>query len=113
MAKYFGPIGYVETVEMRPGVWDDQVTERNYRGDVLRNTRRYETGDRVNDNLNVDNQISIVSDPYAYQHFFAMKYIKWMGAYWKITNVEVQRPRLLLSIGGVYNGPKVDAAYTP
>ena len=81
------------------------TTERDYRGDVLRNTRKWENGEHLNDDLNVNNQISIVADAYANENFFAMRYISWMGAYWKITNVEVQRPRLILTIGGVYNKP--------
>lgn len=110
MAKFFGPVGYVETdVEIRPGVWGDRVVERNHYGDVLRNTRRWESGENVNDNLVINNQISIVADDYANENLFAMKYIRWMGAVWKITNVEIQRPRLLLTIGGVYNGTTASA----
>lgn len=105
MAKFYGEVGYAETSETAPGVWTDVVTERNYFGDVLKNTRRLEAGEGLNDNLTINNMVSIVADPFAYQHFHAMRYVKWMGALWKVTNVEVQRPRLLLTIGGVYNGP--------
>jgi len=105
MAKFFGSIGYAETTETAPGVWTENVTERNYFGDVLKNTRRLEAGENLNDNLAINNIISIVADPFAYQHFHAVRYVKWMGVSWKITNVEVQRPRLILTIGGVYNGP--------
>lgn len=105
MAKYYGMVGYAETVETRPGIWEEVITERPYYGDVIRNIRRLETGESVNDNVVINNSISIVADPYAYQHFLAMRYVKWMGANWKVTNVEVQSPRLLLTIGGVYNGP--------
>lgn len=104
MAKFFGKVGYVETVETRPGVWsDDQVTERDYYGDVIRNTRRLETSDKVNDDINIGNSISIVADPFAYQNFHSMRYVVFMGSKWKITTVEVQYPRLLLTLGGVYN----------
>lgn len=109
MAKFYDVIGYAEAREgtgEREGVMEDVITERRYFGDVLRNTRRYEAGNDILDNLRINNQISIVADAYAYEHFFAMKYVRWMGTYWVITNVEVQRPRLLLTIGGVYNGPK-------
>ena len=104
MAKFFGKVGYVENKITAPGVTSEVPTEYSYYGDVLRNTRRYEAGEHLNDNLNINNMISIVADAYAYDHFFAMRYIQWMGAYWEITNVEVQRPRLILTIGGVYNG---------
>lgn len=106
MGKFFGVVGYVETKETAPGVWTDVVTEHQYYGDVLRNVRRLENGENLNDNINVNNSISIVADAYAERNFFAIKYVEWMGALWKVTNVEVQRPRLILTIGGVYNGPK-------
>ena len=104
MAKFYGEIGYAETVETTPGVWIEFITERNYSGDVIRNTRRWQTGENLNDDLIINNLFSIVADPFAYQNFHAMRYIKWMGASWKITNVEVQRPRLILTIGGAYHG---------
>ena len=104
MAKFSGIIGFVETPETSPGVYTEKVTNRNYFGDVVRNTRRWEAGQNLNDDLNVNNTISIVADAYASQNFHTMRYIQWMGAYWKITNVEVQRPRLILTIGGVYSG---------
>lgn len=105
MAKFYGQLGYAETLETSPGVWKETITERNYAGDVLRNTRKLEAGESINDNVVVNNSLSIVADPYAYQHFFAIRYVRWMGTLWKVTNVEVQSPRLLLTIGGVYNGP--------
>lgn len=103
MAKFYGIIGYGETKEMKPGVWEEEITERNYYGDVLQFGRRWESGEHLNDDLNVSNKISIVADPFAYQNFHAIRYIVWMGSKWKISNVEVQYPRLILSIGGVYN----------
>ena len=105
MAKYSGKIGYIETVETAPGVWTEEVTEKPVYGDVTRNTRRWaSSSEQLNDNLNIDNQISIVANPYAMQNFHVMRYIWFMGTKWKINNVEVQYPRLILSIGGVYNG---------
>lgn len=103
MSKYYGAIGYAKTIETSPGVWEETIIEKNYKGDVLRNTRRYESADKLNDNININNQISILADSYAYENFFSMRYITWFGSKWKITNIEVQRPRLLLTIGGVYN----------
>lgn len=103
MSKWYGVIGYSETVETIPGVWDEQITEKSYYGDLIRNTRRLQSSDKVNDDINVMNEISILADPYANQNFYSMKYVELMGVKWKITNVEVQYPRLLLSIGGVYN----------
>ena len=104
MAKYYGVIGYAETVETAPGVYEEQITERNYYGELVRNTRRLQTSDQVNDNINIANEISVIADPFATQNFHAMRYVEFMGAKWKITNVEVRYPRLILTIGGLYNG---------
>ena len=106
MAKYYGVIGYAETVETAPGVWEEQITERNYYGELVRNTSRFQVSDQVNDNVNIANEISVIADPFATQNFHAMRYVEFMGAKWKITNVEVRYPRLILTIGGVYNGDK-------
>ena len=103
MAKYYGAIGYVETVETKPGVWKEQITERMYSGDLLRNTSKFHSADKLNDDINVSNEISIVADPYANQNFHLMRYVEFMGTKWKISNVEVQYPRLRLTIGCVYN----------
>lgn len=103
MAKWFGKIGYAETKETKPGVWSNEITEREYYGDSIRNTRLLQSSNYVNPNIVVANQISIVSDPYAYQNFHSMRYIEFMGTKWTISNVEDQYPRLLLTIGGVYN----------
>ena len=108
MAKFYGEIGYGESVETEPGKWEDVITEFHYYGDVVRNTRQLQDSDNsVNANIAVQNSISIVADAYANEHFFAIRYIKWAGAYWIVSDVEVQRPRLLLRLGGVYNGPKL------
>ena len=104
MAKFYGAIGYAKTVETMPGVWAEQITERDYYGDVIRNSRRLQSSDKVNDDINISNQISIVADPYAINNFHSMRYAKFMGAKWKISDVEVQYPRLLLTLGGLYNG---------
>lgn len=104
MSKFYGVVGYIESVEIRPGVWKEQVTERNYYGEVIRNTRRLQSTENLNDDINISNEISIVADPYALNHFHSIRYVQLMGAKWKATNVEVQPPRLLISLGGVYNG---------
>lgn len=102
MAKFYGVIGYAETVETKPGVWEEQIIERSYRGDMNRHSRRLEPGEAINDDINVYNEFSIVADPYAIGHIHAMRYIKYQGAAWKISNVSVQYPRLLLTSGGLY-----------
>lgn len=103
MAKFCGVIGYAVTSDTVPGVWIPEITERRHFGDVLQFHTRWKNGEYLNDDLDVNNKISIVADPFAYEHFHSMKYVEWMGAKWKVTNVEVLYPRLILTIGGVYN----------
>ena len=103
MAKFCGIIGYVITRETEPGIYVEEIVENEYYGDVIRNTRRLREAAKVNDDINISNQISIVADPFANNNFHAMRYIMFMGAKWKIIEVEVQYPRLILSIGGLYN----------
>lgn len=104
MAKFYGKIGYGVTSEIRPGVWDETITERPYYGDVNKLSRRLESSDKVIDDITISNEISILADPFAYENFHTMKYVEYMGAKWKINKVEVKFPRLTLVTGGVYNG---------
>lgn len=104
MAKFYGKIGYANTVETKPGVYEEQIVERSYYGDLIRNTRRLQSADQVNDDINISNEISVVADPYATNNFHTMRYAVFMGTKWKISNVEVSYPRLILTLGGVYNG---------
>lgn len=113
MAKFFGKIGYGEAQETAPGVWEDVIVEYDYYGDVIRNTRKLSEGEYLNNDLSVGNSISIVADAYANEHFFAIRYIQWAGALWTVSDVEVQSPRLLLRLGGVYNGPTAPAPVSP
>lgn len=103
MAKWFGKIGFAETKETKPGVWEEIITVREYYGDVTRNTRRFQSSENLNDNIVVSNDISIVADPYAIQNFHSIRYIEFMGAKWKINNAEVSYPRLILTLGDIYN----------
>lgn len=103
MAKWFGKIGYAETSENKPGVWTGAIVEKEYFGDMTRITRRWEKTQNLNDDLNIANELSILMDPYAFNHYHTIRYADFQGVKWKVTNVEVQYPRLILSLGGVYN----------
>jgi hypothetical protein len=105
MNRFYGKVGYGVSVETSPGVFEDAITEKQYFGDVVRNSLKFREGQSVNDDLSVSNSISIVADAYANEHFFAIRYVEWAGALWTVSEVEVQSPRLLLRLGGVYNGP--------
>lgn len=104
MAKFYGTIGYVVTKETEPGIYEEVVVENAYYGDVLKDSRRLQERAKVNDDITISNRISIIADPFANNHFHSMRYVEMMGTKWKITDVEVAFPRLILSIGGVYNG---------
>ena len=105
MAKWFGKVGYSETVETAPGVWTPLDTVHEYDGDVMRNNTRWSgNSESTNDNLTVNSQISIVADPFAIEKFYSIKWIEFMGVKWKVTNVEPQPPRLLLTLGEEWNG---------
>lgn len=104
MAKFYGLVGYAEQVEKKPGVWVEEIKEHMYSGEFLRNRMRYQSADKLNDDLNIANEISILADPFAMENFHKMRYVEFQGTHWKISSVEVQYPRLLLMIGGVYNG---------
>jgi hypothetical protein len=106
MAKFHGKIGFASSSETAPGVWTDTVTEREYYGDVIRQTKSWSEANQVNDNLTLGNRITVVGDDFANLNIATMRYIIWGGEYWKISSVENQRPRLILSLGGVYNGIK-------
>jgi hypothetical protein len=107
MARFYGKVGYGEPIESSPGVWTDEITEYPYYGDVVRNSRNLEQPGtpQLNDNISVVNSISIVADAYAREHFHLIKYVEWSGSLWTVTSVEVRAPRLVLSLGMVYNGP--------
>ena len=105
MGKFYGKVGYGETVETSPDIWEEQIVERAYYGDIIKKSRQWEKGEGLNDNLRINNSISVVADAYAYENFANIRYVEWMGAKWKVTNVVVRRPRLLFTLGGVYDGP--------
>lgn len=104
MSKWYGKIGYAISAETEPGIWENTIVERNYFGDIISDRRKRQNSGEVNDNINLANVISIIADPFAYQNCSNMAYVEIMGSKWKITDIEIQSPRLLLTIGGVYNG---------
>lgn len=108
MSKWYGNIGFAKSVESAtiPGYYEEEITAKPYYGELFKNTRLLQTSSSgTNDNINIANQISIIADPYAQNHYFSMRYAEFSGAKWKITNVDAsQYPRLTLTLGGLYNG---------
>lgn len=104
MSKWFGKIGYAIQKESEPGIWEDEIVERDYYGDLLTDNRKRQSNNNVLDEITLSNMVSIIADPFAYNNCSCMAYAEIMGARWKIYEVEVKPPRLNLTIGGVYNG---------
>lgn len=105
MRKFYGPIGFAETVETKPGVWTNSIVEHNYYIDVDKfNIKHTTNSDSTNDDLDVNSQFSFIADPFAVNHFTSMKYIEFMGTRWKILSVLPRDHRLVLTVGGVFNG---------
>lgn len=104
MPKFLGCIGFAKSVEQEPGIWTETIEDRMYYGDLLRQSRQLQSSGRVNDNITISNELSIIADPYARENFYQIRYAEFAGAKWKVTDVEVQYPRLRLTLGGVWNG---------
>lgn len=104
MAKYYGKIGYAVSSETVPGVWNEGITERDVYGDVIKNTKRADSGSKVIDDISVSMSVSFLADAFAINNFHLIKYATYLGSKWKVTTVEVEHPRLVLTLGGVYNG---------
>jgi hypothetical protein len=102
MAKYHGNIGFAVQVETRPGIWEDVIEDRPYKGDVLSNVRRWDPSENINDDFTISNRFSVISDAFLYSHIPAMRYIEYMGTKFKISSVNIDRPRVEISVGGVY-----------
>ena len=102
--KFYGKIGYGKTVETEPGISAEIFEEHDYFGDVTKSGGRFSSADKVNDDFGITNEFSIIADSYALDNFSFMKYIEYLNTKWKITDIEVQYPRLLIRVGGVFNG---------
>lgn len=104
MAKFYGEVGYAEITETSPGVYKEVIVKRMHYGDVTKLASRLKNSGGLNDDVAIDNEISILADPYAMANFVNIRYVKWLGANWKTSNITVNFPRLILRLGGVYNG---------
>lgn len=104
MNRWYGKVGYIETVEIEPGIWEEKETVRSYYGELVRNSSKFRVSGDVNDDKDVSVELSIVADPYSSLHFHAIRYVEFGGTKWKVNTVEPKRPRLILSLGGEYNG---------
>lgn len=106
MAKFYDVVGFAVNTEMAPGVWQDIITEKSYFGDIVKDMTSFQQSEKVNVDITLRNSVSIVADDYASEHIFAIRYVRWAGSLWKVVDIDAtRRPRLILRLGGVYNGP--------
>ena len=107
MARFYGSVGFSVTKETRPGIFEETYIEKKYKGDVVRNTRRWDQTEYLNDDITINNDISIIADGFAISHFGVMRYVRWMHQTFEITSatIDVDTHRITLSIGGVFNVP--------
>lgn len=104
MAKFYDDVWFLTTVEAAPSYWEEKLVSKKYMGDILKNTVGWQAGaDKINDDLTINNTISIVADDFAMENLGAIKCVSWLGNKWKISSIEIEYPRLKLSIGGLYN----------
>ena len=109
MSKFYGTLGFVKTEETAPGIWtSSNIVRRDYKGDLQRFIERYDTGDKVNSDVSINNQISLICDPYALENLQYIKFVEFLGAAWKVTSVDIQYPRIILNLGEVYTGDTRD-----
>lgn len=108
--KWSGEIGFAELKEIEPGYVEDVITDKKYKGDLIRDTRRTQSSGNINDDIVISNQISILADPYITQNFLNIRYARWQGHRWKVTTVDVDYPRITLTLGGVWNGQQAETS---
>lgn len=107
MARFVGKVGYAVSVETAPDIWEEIIKERRYKGKYLNETFSHYSGEEVNENVSLSSRISIVADAYSFEHYSYIKYVvDSVGVYWEVNSIQLNRPRLILSTGGVYNGRK-------
>ena len=105
LMKYYDKIGFwLDEVETAPGVYRSMVEERSYAGDVIENRQYWKSTEYQNDDLTISNKISIIADLYFNQHISSIKYVTFMGAKWKVKNLDLDYPRVIIELGEVYNG---------
>lgn len=103
MSKCSGVIGYALAGETQPGVWTEGITEKKYYGDVVRDNRRIVDQGDINGNLNISNNISVVSNRFMLENMAFMRYISFANSKWKIASVDIKPPRITITLGGLYN----------
>ena len=102
--KWYGEIGFEMQKETTPGVYDSEFVKRNYYGDTKTLSTRWNTTENLHDDIRLVTKISVMADPFLFEQFPFMKYITFSGHKWTITDIVPNRPRIELTLGGLYNG---------
>ena len=102
--KFYGNIGFAVTEDDGDGVWKETITDKKYAGDILRFARNKESGEHINDGLRINTQISLLLDPWFQDHISQLRYAEYMNTKWIIDSVDIQYPRVNLTLGGIYHG---------
>lgn len=106
MARFYGTVGFMQTVEddSRPGMYFEKITEYPKRyGDILTNKWNSSPGKSINDDFKVANRISVVCNKKMISEAQFARYIIWNNVKWEITSVDIEPPRLIFTLGGIYN----------
>lgn len=102
--KWYGEIGFDVPIIKAKGVYDHEFIPKQYYGDVINLSSRWQQTEHVNDDLKINVKISVMGDPFIEEKFPYIKYVKYMGHKWSVTEVTPNRPRMELTLGGLYNG---------
>ncbi len=104
--KFSGKIGFwIKDKKIKKGVFKEEIIEKDYVGDIIRNIRRFQSvEDQQNKNLVLNNKLSIISDLYMRENWGSIKYVLWNETKWEVTSIDIgSYPRVIIEIGGVYN----------
>ena len=104
MNRWYGKVGYVETTEVRPGIWQEQETVREYYGEFIKKSSKFRVSSDANDDRDISVELSIVADPFAHENYLNIRFVEWMGKKLVAESVEPAYPRLEITVGGEYNG---------
>lgn len=107
MAKYSGKLGLVyPDAETAPGIWaPEKVEEVSVKGDTLNLSKSYSPSSQsINDDLTLSKRVSIIASSDLIADTASMRYLTYLGQRWKIVEIDFQRPRLIFTLGGIWNG---------